>query len=225
MMGIRSSTIVCRVIYGLIAITLCACKSEKKYVQTSAAKHITHHSTNKVVYADTTKSLLSFVGRKKIVGTEHEGFFKLKKGVIFLNEANDICGGELVWDIRSIKFTEADSITKMKLIAMLVSDKFFDVVKYPESVFHIDTAYRVNGAKESHMVSGNLQIGGTYRYISIPIQISVEDKSSTWVKGNFDIHRKDWNLFLSDKNSFQDNMIQDIVHIGIMANIKGELIN
>ncbi len=208
------------IVVGILLLLFVSCDEERKEIDTYTPKHIVLQATDNIAYADTTKSLVTFIGHKRFVGTEHEGFFKLKSGVIFLNKNNEICGGKLVWNINSIKLTEADSITKKKLLSVLLSEDFFKSERYPESVFLIDSVYTTDAPNSTHIVSGNLQIGDTYRYISMPVNITKDGKSSQWVKGNFDIFRKDWNLYFSNKNSLEDKIIQDRVHIGILVNIR-----
>jgi len=206
------------ILLGLLCVIIISCE-QRNTIDTFPARHISASPAAMTLYADTAKSILTFIGQKNFVGTEQEGFFKLKSGIIFLDANGIPKGGKFIWDINSIKFVEADSITKQKLTSALLSESFFKIERYPESIFLIDKFQKLDSNGFTHLVSGNLQIGDTYRYTSIPATITSVNNYLYLIKSEFDIDRSDWNLFFVSKNSFENKIVMNKVHISLMVGI------
>ena len=69
----------------------------------------------KQVPLDTAGSSLEWLGQKKVPGGDHKGTVALKKGTINLDEKNQLVGGTLVIDMKTITDTDLSGKYKKKL--------------------------------------------------------------------------------------------------------------
>ena len=91
-----------------------------------------------------------------------------------------------------------------KLAGHLKSPDFFDVEKFPVTMF-TTTSIEPDGAM--HKVTGNLNLHGVTKSISFPATIQIAAETVT-VKAEFAINRKDFNINYPGKS---DDLIRDNV--------------
>jgi len=167
---------------------------------------------------DTTASVIHWMGSK--VGGSHHGTLKLKSGKLAVNGEN-LAFGFFVIDMNSIV---NDDLTQKDMNKMLVdhlkSKDFFDVAKYPESVFTVTKIEALSNASDSatHLISGNLKMKDVEKNISFDAKISKEGDIYKAVTVPFTIDRTQWNVKYGSKTLFsdlKDNIISDNIELQI----------
>lgn len=151
---------------------------------------------------DPQASKVEFVGSK--VTGKHEGSFPTFSGKI------DLVGGKpetskikVEIDTTSVKTDEE------KLTGHLKSPDFFDTEKFPKATFE-STSIKPGGEKgATHTITGNLDLHGQKKTITIPATIKVEADAVT-AKSEFSINRKDFNINYAGK---ANDLIRDDVVI------------
>ena len=91
----------------------------------------------KTVAIDSTTSQIKWTGQKKVPGGDHNGVVKVKEGTVNLNEKNELTGGSLTIDMKSIEDKDLSGKWKTKLETHLNSEDFFHTKKHPEASFKI----------------------------------------------------------------------------------------
>jgi polyisoprenoid-binding protein YceI len=151
---------------------------------------------------DPQASKVEFVGSK--VTGKHEGSFPTFTGKI------DLVGGKpetskikVDIDTKSVKTDDE------KLTGHLKSPDFFDTEKFPKASFE-STSVKPGGEKgATHTITGNLDLHGQKKTITIPATIKVEADSVT-AKSEFSINRKDFGINYAGK---ANDLIRDDVVI------------
>ncbi|HEX4887294.1 MAG TPA: YceI family protein [Luteibaculaceae bacterium] len=127
---------------------------------------------------DAKASKLKWVG-KKVTG-EHTGYISFKSGVI-TTKGNSIASGNAVVDMTSITCTDlTDAEYNGKLVGHLKAEDFFDVAKFNESEFKLNTITPISGAKEganNYTVKGTLTIKGVTQSIEFPAKVEIKGKT------------------------------------------------
>jgi polyisoprenoid-binding protein YceI len=202
-------------LYLFISFILLSCsglpKADKAVLGTTSEKTVSEERGEKVML-DTAASFIRFMGHS--VGHSHAGRFKMKEGLIYVQEEH-IMGGSFLIDIASMEMEEKSSAVQQKLRPHLLSGDFFDVQKYPEARFDI---VKVEGYKGSsvrganYMISGNLTMKGVTRAISFPANIQFKEGVVTG-KANFNINRSWWNMSYGSDKSLGNKFISDEVNV------------
>ncbi len=192
----------------LFALALAGCSdpadkvhrsSTSDAVQTDSAAAVS--GKEYVIRADST---VGFIG-SKVTGS-HDGGFKNFAGTIQVAEGKIVTPTVIKINMNSI-WSDSDRLT-----GHLKNADFFEVEKYPVSVF---TVTRVEPADGKQNVTGNLEMHGVTKSISFPANISVSDDAVT-VNAEFAINRKDFNINYPGK---QDDLIRDnvVLKLGVNA--------
>jgi polyisoprenoid-binding protein YceI len=151
-------------------------------------------------YVFTDSSSVGFTG-SKVTGA-HDGGFKSLTGHFTLAEGDTVPnGGKVVIDMTS---TWSDN---EKLTGHLKSADFFDVEKFPESVFEVTSIEKESDS--SYKVAGNFTLHGQTKNITFPATVSTADETVS-IKAEFDINRKDFGINYPGKT---DDLIRDEVVI------------
>jgi polyisoprenoid-binding protein YceI len=151
---------------------------------------------------DPQASKVEFVGSK--VTGKHEGSFPTFTGKI------DLVGGKpetskIKVDIDTTSVKTDDE----KLTGHLKSPDFFDTEKFPKASFE-STSVKPGGEKgATHTITGNLDLHGQKKTITIPATIKVEADAVT-AKSEFAINRKDFGINYAGK---ANDLIRDDVVI------------
>jgi len=75
------------------------------------------------------KSEVMWTG-KKVTG-EHSGVISIKEGMLKMDDAGALSGGEIIIDMASIQCTDLEGESKGKLEGHLASEDFFGIEKHP----------------------------------------------------------------------------------------------
>ncbi|RFS18861.1 YceI family protein [Chitinophaga silvatica] len=130
----------------------------------------------------------------------HEGAFKVS-GSLQSNKNSKITGGSFTIPIGSItNFDLTDEALKEQLLEHLLSDEFFDLVKYPEAKLVIKKVEEYSDAISSAntMIIADFTMLGQTHSINIPALVKGENGKFS-AEGSFKINRLNWGM-----NSFND---------------------
>ena len=123
----------------------------------------------KQVDIDTSASKVQWLGQKKVPGGDHKGTVGIKKGMINLNEKNELIGGTIIIDMKSITDTDLSGKWKTKLESHLHSEDFFHTKKHPEASYKITKVEKTRS--DLLKVTGNLTLRGKTHPESFEIKV------------------------------------------------------
>lgn len=171
---------------------------------------------------NTTSSVVEWEGSKPL--GKHNGTLKLKSGYLVVKGKNITAGS---FDIDFTTLTDldlTDAKTNQMLIGHLSSPDFFDVKKYPVSVFKVTkvSAYTgkalADGSKPTHQVSGLLTIKDKTRAVTFAATINFSKEKVSASAPSFTIDRTDFDLRYGSKKFFdnlKDKSINDEIGLKI----------
>ena len=149
------------------------------------------------VFAESSE--IEFVG-SKVSGATKSGGFKSVTGHFTLKDGKPVGNDHRVEiDMNSI-WSESE-----KLTTHLRNEDFFDVPRYPTSVFDVTEIVEENESK--YTVTGNLTMHGVTRSVSFPATVLKEDGRAK-INAEFDIKRFEWDIEYKGK---ADDLINDEV--------------
>jgi polyisoprenoid-binding protein YceI len=158
---------------------------------------------------DLAKSSITWTATKK-VGGGHTGELKLIKGSVE-EKKGKLIGGEFTADINSFSVTDLKGKWAKKFLGHMKSADFFDVTKYPTSVFKIS---KIKNGK----FYGDLIIKGKKKAIIIPYT-----KKGNNYEGDFDLNRTKFGMVYGSQSFFKglgDKVINDNVNLKIKLVLK-----
>ncbi len=128
----------------------------------------------------------------------HKGYVLLKNGNITINNGK-ITGGNFEILMDSIVDIDIDYyLMKATLENTLKSDMFFDVKKYPESVFKISS---VTGKGDNrYRINGDLKIKDIVKPVSFISTITIKNDTLYAKSERFSINRTAWGITIYSKN-------------------------
>lgn len=215
----------------LIGVLLTGCNSEKKENESEnattedAVVEGTASSLSGGFAVDSDVSYLNWVGSKP--GGSHNGTIMVESGNMTF-EDGDLVSGEFTINMTSIDVADLEGDSKMDLENHLKGtvegkeDHFFNVTKYPKSVFKITNVSLVDGKP---MIKGELTIKDKTNVIEFEGQLS-EGANQQEVKLTstpFKIDRTKWGIEFMSKSIFddlKDKFIDDEIELSIM--VKGK---
>ena len=128
----------------------------------------------------------------------HKGYTLLKEGHITVVN-NKITGGDFKILMDSIVDIDIDYyLMKATLENTLKSDMFFDVKKYPVSIFTITSTSDKGGNR--YYVTGDLKIKDIVKPISFISTITTKNDTLLAKSDRFSINRTDWGVTIYSKN-------------------------
>jgi polyisoprenoid-binding protein YceI len=175
-------------------------KSTPAEVSTPAPAGSSKPAANARKFVFTEDSFIGFVGSK--VTGKHSGGFKKLSGQFFLAGSNLSGSGHKV--VIDMTTTWAD---EQRLAGHLISPDFFDVAKFPESVFELTNLEKT--ADGGSKLTGNLTLHGVTKQISFPADVQVQGDQAT-LKAEFFIKRFDFGIKFPGK---ANDLIRDEVVI------------
>jgi polyisoprenoid-binding protein YceI len=159
---------------------------------------------------DTKASKVDWKGTKKI-GNFHSGKISLKDGQVQTNDKNELVGGNFVIDMTTITNDDlaADPDSQKKLVGHLSSADFFDVKKYPTSIFKITNVTKKTG--NDYLLKGDLTIKDKTHSIEFPAEVK---PTATGLKGEakFKIDRTKWDVKFGSGNFFKELTADKIIN-------------
>lgn len=162
---------------------------------------------------DTAKSEVTWMGKKILVKSEHDGVLKLKEGALDLEKGQ----GRFVIDMNSLENRDLSGADKAKLEGHLKSADFFDVKNYPIASFEVNKVEDLG--KGNYTLHGNLTIKKTSKAISIPAKVET-DGETTKLSSKFEIDRSEFDVRFgsgrfTDIKTLGDHIISDMMEIGV----------
>jgi polyisoprenoid-binding protein YceI len=158
--------------------------------------------------ADTAQSSIEWIGTKP--AGRHHGTLKLKDGLVQVVD-NKIVGGHFIIDINTLKPDDQKNRGNAMLQKHLLSDDFFDAVKFPLASFAITDVKHIDKTDEC-VVSGNLTMKEVTKNISFPARIK-RGKKAVIADALFNMDRTLWNMHYGSDNSLGDWFIRPKVNI------------
>lgn len=145
---------------------------------------VTMNAKNDVVnYAvNAEKSKIDWIGSKK--GDFHTGIFPIKSGSVSV-EAGKLTGGKFVIDLAGVKVTDAAGGDR--LTGHLKSPDFFDVAKFAEATFEINTVNYTSA--QTADVSGTLNIKGAVVPVKFVANVRSADEKGFFAQAFLSIDR------------------------------------
>lgn len=202
----------------MAGVTLIACQSAPKADQAKTEEGKDVAKAEGSAYKVDSSQFVNFIGTKPV--GEHHGKFNIKEGTFFVKNEALVTGGKLVFDITSLKITDADTSGSQKLMGHLSSPDFLDVVNYPTATFEItavedyvpDSTNTLILDGATNTIKGNLTLKGVTKNVSFPAIVKVTPTAVT-ATANFNINRTDWNLIYGNDQSLGDKFIRPEVNI------------
>ncbi len=185
-------------------------KDKTKVAASAAVTTAATAEANAVKYTfSNADSKLAFVGAK--VTGKHDGGFNTFSGTIDLS-ASDPTKSALSADIDLASL----QVDNEKLAGHLKSPDFFDVAKFTKAKF-TSTSVKAGGDKgATHTVTGNLDLHGVTKSISVPATIRVAG-DNVEADAEFALNRKDFAIVYPGK---PDDLIKDDVLIKLTIRAK-----
>lgn len=158
----------------------------------------------------TPESSIGFVG-SKVTGKHEGGFKKFTGGFQVAGDTISGSGHKVVIDMTST-WSDNDRLT-----GHLKNADFFDVEKFPESVFEVTAVERSADGKTKF--TGNLTLHGVTKQISFPGDFAVQGNVAT-LKAEFFIKRIDFGIQYKGK---ADDLIREevVIKLDLKAAAKG----
>ena len=202
----------------LVASVLTACKENKKEkVEVKEAVKVAI-DISKLNNVDVAASVLNWKGNKPT--GSHNGTVSLKSGGLLVEEGK-LTQGVFVVDMNSIVNVDMKgSKGAGNLEGHLKSVDFFDVANNPTAKFTI-----TNVAEEAGKlaVTGNLEIKGITKSITIPASISTENGVTTFKSETFNVDRTDFDITYKSKKidaALKDKFINDLMELSFEVKTK-----
>lgn len=157
---------------------------------------------------NTDASVVSWMGKKKIVNDSHNGKIKVKEGSVVFDKKGQPQSAEVVIDMATITNEDLkDKKYNQKLVSHLSNADFFDVTKYPTSVLSIKSFEKVKADKEAkdlnlYKAIGELQIKDKKQPISFEVSIT-QDKGIHKGLGKLTIDRTLWDVKYGSDSFFK----------------------
>ncbi len=209
-----------------VSALLVACNNAPKAdVQASEAKEVqTSASSDAVVYQVATNvSDIRWTGFKTYADASHKGKIMMSDGEI-KTQGDEIIAGNFIIDMSTITnedLPEEGNFNQAKLIGHLSSQDFFYVEKYPTSSFTITEVKIAPEDHElgiTHMLSGNLEMRGNSKNITVPATIKVMEDELVMTTPEFVIDRTQWEveaLSTSIAGLAKENLVDDNIKLQI----------
>ncbi len=173
---------------------------------------------------DPEKSIAGWTGRNPKYA--HHGKITVKSGNFEIKDENIVSGG-IVLDMTTIKDDDLTEITgKGILEAHLKSSDFFDVKRFPEASFHLESAEKISAAlmgTPNYVIRGGLTIKGVTNPISFPAMIVPMEDGSINAQAHFDFDRTLWNVRYGSEKFFEKlgmHLVNDKVSLELFLVVK-----
>jgi len=191
-------------------------KFGKSMIMAAAVSLISGVASASTYSFDAAASKITWVG-KKVTG-QHNGTINLKSGELSLDKNS----GSFVIDMNSIACEDLKGEWNEKLVGHLKSDDFFNVSKYSEAKFVLNSLKKVSGDK--YKVTGDLTVKNITKPVTFDAVITTAKESAS-MKANFSIDRTKWDIKYNSGKFFDvkqlgDKMIYDQIEIGL--DLKGK---
>lgn len=199
-----------------VALTMVACKTEKKEtvtakdVDTTKVEQTTVKGTE--IAVNTTESSVWYQGTAKYIEKSHDGHVPMKKGSFIINEGK-LVGGEFVMDMANMTNDDLSGKAQANFLTHMKDADFFDVTKYPFAKFKILSV-------DGDQLTGALTIKNTTKEITVPATIQVEGEKVS-IESAFNFDRTDFGMVYNSEGKsdqkLKDRFLKDEVEVKVSA--------
>jgi polyisoprenoid-binding protein YceI len=170
--------------------------------------------TNEKYAIDKKESVITYKGSMLLASKgSHTGYVYLSNGELII-DSGQLVGGTVEIDMNTI--ADIDHGSENDLVRHLKSPDFFDVEKFPVSVFAITMVVPVT--RETINVTGNLSIKGITHAVTFPVTIEVKD-GIVHANGKVTIDRTRWDVRYNS-GKFFSNLADEVISDEIEFDMK-----
>ena len=211
---------------ALVGMTFACNQAPEADVQASEAQDVetTEPTEATVAYTVNTEGdEIHWVGFKTYSETVHNGEIQVSEGN-FTVENGEITGGSFTIDMMSITnndLPEEGDYNQARLIGHLQSEDFFHAEMYPTATFTVTdvaVAPADNEKGATHMISGNLEMRGNTKNITIPAMVEMTEDAISLKTPEFVIDRTQWEvqaLSTSIEGLAKENLVDNNIKLEI----------
>lgn len=202
-----------------LAAFLTACGGpEGQAVDSSEAEEtITKMVASAQYNVDAAASVVNWEGAKIAYG--HKGTIAVTNGQLMVSEG-EIVGGKFAIDLTKMVSTDLEGKKAADLIGHLQGPDFFDTAKFPMANFVITQVQKAtNEDGRTHDITGNLNMHGESRSITIPTTVEIVDGTLKASTPKFTIDRTQWGVVFNStgiEGLAKDKIINDNIGLEIM---------
>lgn len=159
---------------------------------------------------DTDASTIYWTGTGR--GTEHHGTLKLKEGIMYISDDNNVKMGGFTIDMNTINSTSiSNAKDKNKLEAHLGRIDFFNIVRFPDAKFTINYVKEVpDNDSITHHIGGVLSLKNFEQPVEFYAKITKDGDKYIAQTLPFKIDRTKWGIVYGS-NTVYDAMQNSIV--------------
>lgn len=202
-----------KISFFIISVLFFGCRGPVKEDDNNNVSASSVQAGNKKYLAiDTKQSVVTWKGSNLAGSNSHTGFIYIPKGELKV-ENEQLIGGTVEVDMNTIEDEKHQS--NNGLVDHLKEPDFFDVKKFPLSIFIITKAEPINGVNKK--ITGNLTIKGITHSISFPAKVEIKN-GITKLNARLVIDRTKWNIrYKSGKfyDLLADQTISDSIEFDI----------
>ncbi len=205
---------------ALMGLTLVSCgeapQGEKAEAKEAVETSMEENSEAIAYRVDTEGSTIQWEG-SKLVGDRHVGTIALQEGELKVKDGQ-LVGGKFTLDMNSINDQDLEGAKKKKLETHLKSGDFFEVEKFPTGTFEIVAVDAVGDNPDAtHEITGNLTLKGITKSITIPAQVTFNERGIAATTPQFTIDRTQWDVIFNAGalGTAKDKIIRDEVGLKI----------
>ncbi len=208
---------------SVVALTFFAfsCSNSGQKAETGDAKAVSVTEGELTLNVDPSNSTLEWEGSKPT--GKHHGTINISKGEIHITDGK-LVGGNFTIDMNSIVDLDLeDAESNGKLVGHLKSADFFDVEKFPTSLFEITSVEAIGGSNENLNVTGNLTLKETTASVSFPVTYKLDTTGLKVESSIFIIDRSVWSVKYGSRKFFdnlKDSYISDEISLKVTINAK-----
>ena len=198
---------------------LVSCNKSGDKANTTAEQEVAEQK-GQVFTVEADKSTVKWTGYHKGGLNPRYGVIKTDGTVAVENDA--VTGGKFNLDLNSLVTNQASvdpttsgGKTSADLDAHLKSADFFDVEKFPTSVFEITSV--LEGA--TNVISGNLTIKDKTVNVTFPAKVTMTAEE-VHIESKFTINRQDWGLTYGTEGDAKDWMISQEIDVELNIQAK-----
>lgn len=209
---------------------LVSCNKSGDKANTTAEQEVAEQK-GQVFTVEADKSTVKWTGYHKGGLNPRYGVIKTDGTVAVENDA--VTGGKFNLDLNSLVTNQASvdpttsgGKTSADLDAHLKSADFFDVEKFPTSVFEITSVAAFDAAKDTsvlegatNVISGNLTIKDKTVNVTFPAKVTMTAEE-VHIESKFTINRQDWGLTYGTEGDAKDWMISQEIDVELNIQAK-----
>ena len=170
-----------------------------------------------IYHVDTEKSVVEWTGRN--INNRHYGRIAISGGEVVLADGLPV-SGRFVLDMAGISNIDLqDEGWRAMLLRHLKSDDFFDVERYPTTVFELRGAAAIAGATPGTPnveISGSLTVKGMTRPLCFPAMIAPQEDGTLKAQAALDLDRTLWNVCYGSGKLYERlgmHLVNDLVSV------------